>query len=159
MKQGVLVTIREEPLKSRRKESAIISRATLDRQRGAFERLMAIVLLFVSFAGTIAVVSGGWAALISAPRIGAIAIGVAIQIGLTAAEWWYGYGRGPWRYRLALSADTGLTVGGYGPLLAPALAVYLATHIGTDWALPLAWAILVLASFWLAWYPEHTLIE
>ena len=88
------MTVESKPLG---KKSAIVTRATLDRQRGAFERLMAAVLLFVSVAGTIAAVSGGWAALIANPQPGSIAIGIAAQVGLTAAEWWYGYAPGDLR--------------------------------------------------------------
>ncbi len=151
------MTVREAPPK--RKDSAIVSRATLDRQRGAFERIMAVILLFVSFAGSIAALSGGWAALIAAPRAGYILSGVAAQVALTAAEWWYGAGRGRWRYRLALSLDTALTAIGYGPLIAPPLALYLAARGVGDLSTVLAWAIVVIASALLAWYPEMTLID
>lgn len=149
--------IQSRPIRS--KESAIVSRATLDRQRGAFERIMAAGLLFISFAGTIAAVSGGWAALLSNPRPGAIAIGVVTQIALTAAEWWYGAGRGPWRYRLALCIDTAFTAVGYGPLIAPWLVPYLAGKGLGDAAALVAWPLIVLASAALAWYPEYALID
>lgn len=143
-----------------RKQSAIVTRATLDRQRGAFERVAAAGLLLISFAGTIAVTSGGWAALFAAPQPGAILTGIAIQLALTAAEWWYGAGRGPWRYRVALCIDTGLTVAGYGPLIAPALIAYLAERgAGAQNAALVAWPLIVIASAALAWYPEKTLID
>lgn len=148
-----------DPIDRKRKASAIVSRATLDRQRGAFERMMAIGLLFISFAGSIAALSGGWAALFAAPRPGAIAAGIAAQVALTAAEWWYGSGRGRWRYRLALSIDTALTAIGYGPLFVPALASYLAARGAGDSATIAAWGIVVIASTLLAWYPEFTLID
>ena len=154
------VTVKSEPLEKGRKASAIVRRATLDRQRGAFERCMAIVLLFISFAGSIAAFSGGWAALLAAPRAGVILAGIAAQVILTAAEWWYGAGRGRWRYRLALLLDTALTAAGYGPLLAPPLASYLADRGAGDLLAAFgAWAIVALASALLAWYPEMTLID
>jgi hypothetical protein len=78
---------------------------------------------------------------------------------LTAAEWWYGAGRGRWRYRLALCVDTALTAVGYGPLLAPWLTSYLAAHGVGDASTVLAWAIVVIASAALAWYPEWVLID
>jgi hypothetical protein len=149
--------VTSEPIK--RKQSAIVSRATLDRQRGAFERLMAAGLLFVSFAGTIAALSGGWAALLADPRPGQIAAGVTVQCALTAAEWWYGAGRGRWRYRLALAIDTALTAIGYGPLIAPWLTPYIAGKGVSDLAPAIAWGIIVVASALLAWYPEMTLID
>lgn len=141
------------------KRSAIVRRETLDRQRGNFERLMAAGLLFISFAGTVAAVSGGWGALIADPQPGAILIGLAIQTALTAAEWWYGAGRGEWRYRLALCIDTALTAVGYGPLIAPWLVPYLAAKGLGDVAVLVAWPLIVLASAALAWYPEFTLID
>lgn len=152
------MTVREQP-GNRRKESAIVSRAQLDRQRGAFERLMAAGLLFISFLGSIAAFSGGWAALLANPRPGAIASGVAAQVMLTAAEWWYGAGRGRWRYRVALCIDTALTAVGYGPLLAPWLISYLIAHGIGDVSGILAWGIIALASAALAWYPEYVLID
>lgn len=152
------MTVESKPL-GKRKESAIVTRAALDRQRGAFERLMAAVLLFVSVAGSIAAVSGGWAALLANPRPGAIATGIAAQVALTAAEWWYGAGRGRWRYRLALCIDTALTAVGYGPLLAPPLTSYLAAHRVGDASTILAWTLIVIASWGLAWYPEYVLID
>lgn len=150
--------VRSEPL-GKRKASAIVSRATLDQQRGAFERLMAAGLLFISFAGSIAALSGGWAALLANPRPGAVASGVAAQVALTAAEWWYGAGRGRWRYRLALCVDTALTAVGYGPLLAPWLAAYLAARGVGEGATILAWGAVTLVSAALAWYPEWVLID
>lgn len=153
------MTVREAPMDRKRKESAIVSRAALDRQRGAFERAMAIILLFVSFAGSIAALSGGWPALLAAPHGGAIASGIAVQVALTAAEWWYGAGRGRWRYRLALSLDTALTAIGYGPLIIPTVTPYIAARGAGDLATVLAWGIVVIASALLAWYPEMTLID
>ena len=153
------MTVESKPL-GPRKQSAIVSRATLDRQRGTFERLTAAGLLFISFAGSIAALSGGWAALIADPRPGAIAAGVAAQLALTAAEWWYGKGRGPWRYRIALCVDTALTAIGYGPLLVPWLTTYLAAHgLHGGANTMLAWAIVGIASAALAWYPEWVLID
>lgn len=151
------MSVESKPLRS--KQSAIVTRAALDKQRGAFERIMAIGLLFISFAGTIAAVSGGWATLIANPQPGAIASGIALQGALTAAQWWYGAGRGPWRYRLALCIDTALTAIGYGPLIVLPLAPYLAARGLGDTASAAAWLIVVVASALLAWYPEMTLID
>lgn len=141
------------------KRSAIVRRATLDQQRGAFERFMAIGLLFVSFAGSIAALSGGWSALIATPRPGTIAAGFAVQCALTAAQWWYGAGRGQWRYRLALLIDTALTAIGYGPLLALWLIPYVVSKGAGESATMIAWGIIVIVSALLAWFPEKTLID
>lgn len=153
------MTVRDQPLQNRRKESAIVSRAALDRQRGMFERWMAAGLLFISFAGSIAAFSGGWATLLYSPHLGAIAIGVAVQVALTAAEWWYGDGRGRWRYRVALCVDTALTAVGYGPLLAPWITSYLAARGAGDASSAISWGVVVVASTALAWYPEWVLID
>jgi hypothetical protein len=141
------------------KQSAIVTRAALDHQRGAFERLMAVGILFFSFAGTIAAFSGGWDALATAPRIAPIGGGIASQVALTAAQWWYGDGRGRWRYRLALLIDSALTTLGYGPLIAPWLAPYLAGKVGDEMAGPLAWVIVGVVSLAVAYVPERTLID
>lgn len=141
------------------KASAIVNRAKLDAQRGAFERFSALAVLFFSFAGSIAALSGGWSQLASHPRLAPIAAGIALQIILTAAEWWYGAGRGRWRYRLALLIDASLTTAGYGPLIVPWLAPYLAARGAGDLALYAAWAIAAIASVLIAWYPENILID
>lgn len=153
------MSVQNGPLPSRRKASAIVSRATLDRQRGVFERMMAIGLLLLSFAGTAAALSGGWSVLLADPQPGRIAAGIAAQLALTAAEWWYGNGRGRWRYRVALCLDTALTALGYGPLIVPPLAAYLAGRGLDSGANAAAWAIVALVSVALAWYPEKTLID
>lgn len=153
------MSVRNEPLNKQRKESAIVSRATLDRQRGAFERMSAIGILFFSFAGSIAALSGGWSALRSEPRLAPIAAGIAIQVTLTAAQWWYGAGRGRWRYRLALAIDAALTTVGYGPLIAPPLAGYFAAKGLADMATPLAWIVVGGVSLAVAYFPERTLID
>src|SRR5262245_61492249 len=100
------MSVRSQKTSNQPKHSAVITRETLDRQRGAFERFSAFAVLFFSFAGTVAALSGGWAAVATAPHFAPIALGIAIQAALTAAEWWYGAHRGPWRYRTALVIDS-----------------------------------------------------
>lgn len=151
------MAVQNKPLRS--KDSAIVSRAALDRQRGAFERLMALGILFFSFAGTIACFSGGWVALATTPRIAPIAGGIGTQIALTAAQWWYGAGRGRWRYRLALLIDAVLTTLGYGPLIVPWLTPYLAGKGVGEVAEPLAWIVVGVVSLAVAYIPERTLID
>jgi hypothetical protein len=117
------------------------------------------MLLLLSFAGTIAALSGGWTALRTDPRMAPIVGGIAAQIVLTATEYWYGAGRGPWRYRAALCCDAVLTTLGYGPLFVPWLTDYLAAHGTGELAPALAWAIVGVAALLLAWWPEKTLID
>jgi hypothetical protein len=152
----------------RQKQSALVSREALDRQRSTFERFSALAVLFLSFAGTIAAFSGGWSALVSAPRLAPILVGLVTQALLTAGQWWYGARRGPWRYRAALLIDSALTTAGYGPLIVPWLGGYLARRIAPAGqvaegylvlAEPIAWGLLVVASALIAWYPEKTLID
>lgn len=152
------MTVESKPL-GKRKASAIVTRAMLDRQRGAFERFSALALLLLSFAGSIAALSGGWSALRTDPRLAPIAGGVAVQIVLTATEYWYGAGRGPWRYRVALCVDAVLTTIGYGPLFMPWLTVWLASHGTGELTTVLAWAIVGALALALAWWPERTLID
>lgn len=151
------MSVESKPLRS--KQSAIVSRATLDQQRGAFERFTALGILFFSFAGTIAALSGGWTALATQPRITPIVSGIAAQIALTATQYWYGSGRGPWRYRIAVVIDAALTTIGYGPLITPWLTPYLAERGAGEVAPLLAWGLIGVLSFLVAWYPERTLID
>lgn len=148
-----------EPEPERRasyKDSAVVSRARLRRQRGAIERYSAIVLLFVSFAGTIAALSGGWAALFSDPHITPIVGGLVTQAVLTHLQWHY-FDK-PHISRPSRVADAVLTALGYGPLLHTGLMGILATRgIPEPWYA--AWAIIGLASYLLAWYPESRLVD
>lgn len=150
------MTVREQQT---RKQSAILTRAQLDKQRGAFERFSALGLLFFSFAGTVAALSGGWTALRTDPRLAPIVGGIALQLALTAGEYWYGAGRGPWRYRVALCIDAAFTTVGYGPLFVPFLTTWLIGHSLGEMAAPAAWLIVAIAAFVLAWWPEKTLID
>lgn len=152
------MTVRSEEVR-KTKRSAIITREQLDRQRGAFERFTALALLLLSFAGSAAAMSGGWSALRAEPRAAPIAIGIIIQAALTATEYWYGAGRGPWRYRVALVFDSALTTVGYGPLFVPFLTTYLAGRGTGELSAILAWGIVGIVAVGLAWWPEKVLID
>ena len=138
------------------KDSAVIDRATLRRQRGAIERYSAFVLLFVSFAGTIAALSGGWPALIAAPRIAPIVGGIVAQAILTHLQWHY-FDQ-PHISRPSRVADAVLTALGYGPLVQAGLMAWIASHsVPEPWYA--AWAIIGGVSYLLAWYPESRLVD
>jgi hypothetical protein len=151
------MTVESKPLRS--KQSAIVTRATLDRLRGAFERAMAFGVLFFSFAGTVAALSGGWAALRTNPQLAPIAGGLALQGALTAAEYWYGKGRSRPVYLAALLIDIALTTYGYGPLIVPWLTTYLQGRGMGELAPAVAWGLIGVVSWLIAWYPEKTLID
>src|SRR5215216_204067 len=102
------------------KESAIVSRARLRKQRGAVERWTEWVVLLVSFLGAIAALHGGWPPLLASlttlqPHWAPLLGGVAVQGLLTYLEWHYF--DSPlisWSARLGDAATTAL---GYGPLV------------------------------------------
>lgn len=148
------MTVQSKPITS--KDSAVVNRARLKRQRGTVERWSALVILFASFAGTIAALSGGWGALISAPSLTPILGGLIFQGVLTYLEWHY-YDHKPisWGARIF---DTGLTAWGYGPLVVAPLAAFLAAR-GISSAEQAAWAIIAIVSFLTAWYPESRLVD
>jgi hypothetical protein len=143
------------------KESAIVRRATLRKQRGKIERATAWVVLFVSVLGTIATLAGGWTPLITSiralqPNWAAIVGGLAAQALLTHLEWHYfDVPLVSWPARLA---DTALTALGYGPLVVAALIGILAAR-GAPLPFQLAWCIIVLVSLLIAYYPESRLVE
>lgn len=143
------------------KESAIVRRATLRRQRGAVERSTAWIVLALSVLGTIAALAGGWTPLVIGiinldPQWSAIIGGVAIQGALTFLEWWYF--DNPLVAWPARAFDTLLTALGYGPLVLVALTAFLvARHAPAP--LYLAWGIVGLVSLLAAWYPESRLVD
>lgn len=146
------------------KESAIVSRARLRQQRGAIERWTALVVLFFSFAGTIAALAGGWPALITDPRVAPILGGLALQGLLTYLQWHYYDKR--LISRPSRIADAALTALGYGPLVLSWLMEAITERIAAGPDAPpsdlpwyLAWAVIVLVSYGVAWYPESRLID
>lgn len=149
------------PMTSVRKESAVVSRARLKRQRGAVERYTAYVVLFVSFLGTVVALAGGWELFIASliawrPSVAALAGGVGLQALLTYLQWHY-FDRKPVAWT-ARGFDTGLTVAGWGPLFAPWLVEQLVARAAPE-PFYLAWAILGLVALAVAWYPESRLVD
>lgn len=149
------------PPASTGKDSAVVSRARLRKQRGAVERFTAWGVLFISFLGSIVALHGGWPAFLGSlaarqPNIAALLGGVLIQLVLTFLEWYY-FDRPAiaWGARIADAATTAL---GYGPLvLAP--MVFFLTSRGFETANTIAWAIIGLVSLGVAWYPENRLVD
>jgi hypothetical protein len=162
--------VRQEDLPSRgavapparhSKESAIIRRATLRRQRGSVERATAWIVLSLSVLGTIATLAGGWTPLIEgvvsrAPQWSAIVGGLALQIVLTFLEWYYF--DTPIIAWPARTFDTITTMLGYGPLFSAPLLAFLIAR-GAPMAIYVAWAIIGLVSLAVAWYPESRLVD
>lgn len=138
------------------KQSAVVSQAQLKKQRGTIERVTALIVLFVSFAGTIAALSGGWPALLASPQLTPIIGGIAFQAVLTYLEWHY-FDNVPiaWGARLF---DTAFTAWGFGPLFVTGLTALLAS-----WGVPqpeyAAWGVIGVVSFLTAWYPESRLVD
>lgn len=157
--------VRSEPMEGeptqRHKDSAVVRRATLRKQRGSIERATAWIVLFVSVLGSIATLAGGWGPLIGGfvqlqPKWSAIAGGLAIQALLTFLEWYYfDQPMISWPARLA---DTVLTALGYGPLVLIPLVSLLLTR-GVTQAGYVAWLIIGLVSLAIAWYPESRLVD
>lgn len=155
------MSITSKPIQTRVKESAVISRARLRKQRGAIERWTAWVVLFVSFLGTVVVFAGGWGPFIASivarqPSIAAIGGGIGAQALLTYLEWHYYDVRAiSWTARIFDAATTAL---GYGPLC---VAWLIAQLTARDIPQPfyVAWALLGLVSYATAWYPESRLVD
>jgi hypothetical protein len=162
------MTIRSEPSRNPvappsgeraggKKQSAVVSRAQLERGRGRVERLTAYVVLLVSFVGTVVALHGGWGVVLtSGLQVRALAGGVLLQIVLTWLQWSYHHIRALcWGSRLI---DAAFTAYGYGPLFIVALVGYL-TERSIPQPLFAGWFILGLVSLLLAWYPESRLVD
>lgn len=153
-----------------RKASAILSRSSIARQRGAVERTTALGVLFLSFLGTVVSFHGGWTPLIELrPSLAAILGGILVQFVLTWLQWSYHHNRFLcWGSR---GVDTFFTAKGFGPLFVPMIApLFIARGWSVEpitvglWVLPGsaflgAWAIMGLVSLAAAWYPETRLID
>jgi len=149
------------PTRPALKESAIIRRATLRRQRGAIERSTAWFVLVLSVIGSIAALAGGFVPLIAgimtrAPQWSAIIGGFMLQVLLTHLEWHYfDTPLVAWPARMV---DTLTTAIGYGPLVIAALSAFLLAR-GVPLPLYAAWGIIGIVSFIAAYYPESRLVE
>ncbi len=135
------------------KHSAIISGARLAAFQPAFERLIGLALLALSFAGTMALLNGGWALPL---RPVGLAAGFAAQLLLTAIQWLYQGNRRSWAYATALAVDTAFSVGGYGPIALLPLLRVLPFGPYAEW---IAWGIIGVGAVLLAVLPERILVE
>lgn len=151
------------------KTSAVVAFGTLRKQRGGVERVMAWVVLALSFVGSAVALGGGWAALLTGKAlIGGLLLGVLIQTGLTWLQWAYADTRVlAWPARLV---DALLTAMGWGVLVAPWLQGVLVGQgasaakvnvFGFTVAPALAgtWLILYSISVFIAWFPENRLVR
>lgn len=143
------------------KDSAIVTRAQLRRQRGAIERGTAWVVLVVSFLGSVAWLAGGWPVLLAGiaafrPNWSAIIGGLALQGLLTFFQWHY-FDRPivAWAARIA---DAYTTARGYGPLVLAWLMGLLAAR-GVTETFWVAWVVIGLVSLGIAYYPESRLVD
>jgi hypothetical protein len=145
----------------RRKESAVIRRATLRKQRGAVERASAWFVLLLSVIGSVAALAGGFVPLIAGiigrtPQWSAIIGGLGLQAILTFLEWYYfDSPLVSWPARLV---DTVTTAIGYGPLFLAALVAFLVEQDVAQ-AGYVAWGIIGGISFLVAYFPESRLVD
>lgn len=148
-------SVQSKPVRT--KQSAVISRAQLDRQRGLVERMSAYIVLLISGVGTVVALHGGWEPIIAGEwRLAPFVGGALIQAGLTWLQWSYYHVRGlSWPARIV---DAGLTAYGYGPLFVGAISGYLTSRGAVEIADVGAWIIIGLVSYGLAWYPESRLV-
>ncbi len=148
------------PTAHTRKRSAIVRTATLEASRPHFERAIGMLMLIVSFAGTVALFNGGWTpTLRGALGTGAL-LGFGLQAICTAVEWMYRRRRFSLPYLAALALDAGATALSYYPLFGLSVAAAIApSGLGDSAASVLSWAIIGMASILLAMLPEASLID
>lgn len=143
------------------KPSAIITREQLKRQRSTIERVIALLVLLVSFIGSIATMHGGFAPMIATIvdhqyNQAAILSGIFIQALVTFLELHYfDIPLIAWGARVV---DTATTAIGYGPLFLAQLMILLYNR-GITEPTYAAWAIIGLASLAVAWFPETRLVD
>ena len=149
-------------------EPGVISRAAVRRSRTTVEKALAWGVLALSWLGSVVTTHGGWGSFLAAPAPAAIAIGLAFQAALTYLQWAYDDTR--WIAWPARAVDALLTALGYGFLFVRSLAlVFAITGLPNElWPLLwwqvtacglVAWAIIYIVSFGIAWYPERTLVR
>lgn len=155
------MTVRSQniPSNATRKQSALFHRGQLVRSRGKVERILAILIWGLSALGTIVALHGGWEPVLAHRlSIAAILGGLIIQAVLSWTQWAYGDSKGNFLYLFSLGIDIAYTIYGYGPPIAPWIAVLLASR-GIPEPLLSAWLLIALVSFFVAWYPEDRLVD
>lgn len=159
----------QEVAQRTRKESAVFTRSGIRKQRGTVERATAFGVLVLSFLGSAAACSGGWALIVQGQGSGVgFAFGLLLQGLLTWMQWAYAGVRAlAWPSR---AVDAALTAAGYGPLVFGALASWIVANGASNtpanvlgWEVIPAtlgtWCILWIVSLLPAWYPESRLID
>jgi len=144
------------------KPGALFRSGQIRQARGWFERIMALMVLALSLFGTVLTWAGGYVLWAANPWDGRTwGLAVLTQATLTVLQWMYRvHGMSRPEYLIPLAIDVGLTIWGYGWVVAPWLAGQ-ATKQGApvDVAPFVAWIVIALASFGMAWYPENRLID
>lgn len=145
--------VSQRPIK---KKSALVSSSALTRLQPVFERTIGLLLLMLSFAGSVAAFNGGW----TWPLDPLYAlVGIALQAFLTVTQWIYRNRRISWQYAIAIGFDAGLSIAGYQALLYGWVAGVL-TQAGVTSMLDVGtWAIIGIAATVLAIIPEAVLID
>jgi hypothetical protein len=123
-------TVRSKPVKqARSKDTAVIRGETVDRAAIGIMRYGALVLLLISFLGSVVALNGGWAPIINAwpkPWQGvnllAAIVGVGLQSWLTLIQWHKRHDKLSLLYLTHLAIDATLTFLGYYPILVPFFA-------------------------------------
>lgn len=138
----------------KQKRSALLNGKRLEAAQPLFERTVGMVLLTISFAGSMALLQGGWQFPLN--PVGLIA-GFVLQVLLTAVEWMYRRQRLSWQYFGALTVDAALSIGGYSILLMPLLMRVL--PFGEALNYYSSWGIIGIGAVVLAFLPESILVE
>ncbi|MDP9317276.1 MAG: hypothetical protein M3R24_41545 [Chloroflexota bacterium] len=135
------------------KPSAIISGARLAKGQPIFERVIGLALLVLSFAGTMALLNGGWHFPLN---FGGLLAGAIVQGLLTSCQWLYQSRRRSLAYLAAVAVDAALSVGGFAPLFYDRLVRLLPFGLWNESA---AWGMLALGGVVLAVVPEYILVD
>lgn len=143
--------------------TAIVTSDTLTRQRHQVARIAAIMLLVLSYLGTVFAFGGGATALFSEKQgfTPWLLAGVA-QLALTWTQWAYGsYDRRNWIYIVSTVIDGSFTMVGYAEMVVPRISQFFVerTPLPYDQSAILAGLILAVMSFSLAIAPERTLVD
>jgi hypothetical protein len=161
-------TVRSKPIgDARRKDTAVIRGETVDKAAIGIMRYGAIVLLAVSFVGSVVALNGGWAPIIEAwpkPWLGvsvlAAVVGIGLQAWLTMIQWHKRHNKLSLLYITHLTIDATLTFLGFYPILVPFLTGgFDKLGLEAQSAQNAAFALTAVLAFILAKIPEEMLVD
>lgn len=141
-------------------DATIVTARALARQQPLFERIVAGVLMALSFGGTALWGGGGWGAWATLnPSWVGLLLGLTAQAVLSYSQYIYCERVLQWRYLVPLILSSALTIAGYLPLVYDSLSGWVSVWGGPAITPALTVIIVTVPAVWLDMVPERIFVR